>query len=47
MNTENERLCKKVIDSQKAMRYKNCCYNEIEDDAEKYEIDIHGITNMI
>ena len=46
MTTQNGRLCKKVIQNQKTMGYKQCWYSEIKDDADKYNVDIDESTNM-
>ena len=46
LNTKTERLCKQVIENQKKMKYKNCWYSEIEEDAEKYQIDLDGVTRI-
>ena len=46
MTTQNGRLCKKVIENQKTMEYKQCRYSEIKDDAGKCNIDIDETTNM-
>ena len=46
MTSQNGRLSRKVIENQKTMGYKQCWYSKIEDDAEKYNIDINEATNM-
>ena len=43
INTKSERLCKKVVENQKRMGYKNCWYSEIKEDADKYKVDIDEV----
>ncbi len=46
LNSKTERLCKKVIDAQKKMGYKQCWYSEIEEDAKRYDIELNAVTKM-
>ena len=46
IHSNDDRLCKKVVEEQKRMAYEDCWYSELEREAKKLMIDLADVNTL-